>query len=614
MPSLPETGCLTIWTAIDGLIGVEPHRDLKQTLRARLAITFSVMLTLIAAGNALVLLATGDGRPGMLSLSTIGGVAILISGLIGVALKRPAVTMTLIAVCSVGIYAAAVYGNRGTIPPALAYLPCILLGFYQFWGPRILLVAVPAAGVLFASVCYFVLTGDGSTDLPVIAIAFALSFACVWLVATAAVFGSVQALADSQLREANESMARALADSIGAQRGKSEFLANVGHEVRTPLNGVLGMADVMHRVGGLAPDQAERLDLIRESGATLLELLNDILDQSKIETGQVVAEVLDFDLAKLIDKTAASWRPEAESRSLDLHVDTGGLEAGILKGDPLRLRQILNNLVSNALKFTDRGSITICASQTRAEASDGWLTTLSVTDTGSGISPDKLETIFEPFHQADASITRRYGGTGLGLSISRRLARLMGGDLEAASQPGSGSRFALTLTLQPGQLAAEPETAGPGPQALNLSSPIRVLSVDDVATNHIVMRALLEQVLAGGEVSIETASSGADAVRLAGEQAFDLIFMDIQMPEMDGVTATRLIRTNSASTGSWIVAVSAIEAEASARLLPAELFDAILPKPTTIAALQTVLQTWQSAGQDNDVSAETPALARPSEA
>lgn len=614
MPSLPETGCLTIWTAIDGLIGKEPHRDLKQTLRARLAITFSVMLSLIAVGNALVLLATGDGRPGMLALTTIAGVTLLISGLIGVALKRPAVTMTLIAVSSVGIYAAAVYGNRGTIPPSLAYLPCILLGFYQFWGPRILLVAVPAAGALFASVCYFVLTGDGSTDLPVIAIAFALSFACVWLVATAAVFGSVQALADTQLREANETMARALADSVAAQRGKSEFLANVGHEVRTPLNGVLGMADVMHRVGGLAPDQAERLNLIRESGATLLELLNDILDQSKIETGQVVTEVLDFDLAKLIEKTAASWRPEAESRSLDLHVDTGGLEAGILKGDPLRLRQILNNLVSNALKFTDRGSITICASQTRDPATDGWLTTLSVTDTGSGISPDKLDTIFEPFHQADASITRRYGGTGLGLSISRRLARLMGGDLEAVSQPGSGSRFALTLTLQPGQLVAEPETAGRSPQALNLSSPIRVLSVDDVATNHIVLRALLEQVLAGGDVSIETASSGAGAVRLAGEQAFDLIFMDIQMPEMDGVTATRLIRAESASTGSWVVAVSAIEAEASARRLPADLFDAILPKPTTIAALQAVLQAWQSAGQDNDVSAETPALARLSEA
>lgn len=605
---------MTIWTAIDGLIGKEPHRDLKQTLRARLAITFSVMLTLIAVGNALVLLATGDGRPGMLALTTIAGVTLLISGLIGVALKRPAVTMTLIAVSSVGIYAAAVYGNRGTIPPSLAYLPCILLGFYQFWGPRILLVAVPAAGALFASVCYFVLTGDGSTDLPVIAIAFALSFACVWLVATAAVFGSVQALADTQLREANETMARALADSVAAQRGKSEFLANVGHEVRTPLNGVLGMADVMHRVGGLAPDQAERLNLIRESGATLLELLNDILDQSKIETGQVVTEVLDFDLAKLIEKTAASWRPEAESRSLDLHVDTGGLEAGILKGDPLRLRQILNNLVSNALKFTDRGSITICASQTRDPATDGWLTTLSVTDTGSGISPDKLDTIFEPFHQADASITRRYGGTGLGLSISRRLARLMGGDLEAVSQPGSGSRFALTLTLQPGQLVAEPETAGRSPQALNLSSPIRVLSVDDVATNHIVLRALLEQVLAGGDVSIETASSGAGAVRLAGEQAFDLIFMDIQMPEMDGVTATRLIRAESASTGSWVVAVSAIEAEASARRLPADLFDAILPKPTTIAALQAVLQAWQSAGQDNDVSAETPALARLSEA
>ena len=605
---------MTIWTAIDGLIGKAPHRDLKQTLRARLAITFSVMLSLIAVGNALVLLATGDGRPGMLALTTIAGVTLLISGLIGVALKRPAVTMTLIAVSSVGIYAAAVYGNRGTIPPALAYLPCILLGFYQFWGPRILLVAVPAAGALFASVCYFVLTGDGSTDLPVIAIAFALSFACVWLVATAAVFGSVQALADTQLREANETMARALADSVAAQRGKSEFLANVGHEVRTPLNGVLGMADVMHRVGGLAPDQAERLNLIRESGATLLELLNDILDQSKIETGQVVTEVLDFDLAKLIEKTAASWRPEAESRSLDLHVDTGGLEAGILKGDPLRLRQILNNLVSNALKFTDRGSITICASQTRDPATDGWLTTLSVTDTGSGISPDKLDTIFEPFHQADASITRRYGGTGLGLSISRRLARLMGGDLEAVSQPGSGSRFALTLTLQPGQLVAEPETAGRSPQALNLSSPIRVLSVDDVATNHIVLRALLEQVLAGGDVSIETASSGVGAVRLAGEQAFDLIFMDIQMPEMDGVTATRLIRAESASTGSWVVAVSAIEAEASARRLPADLFDAILPKPTTIAALQAVLQAWQSAGQDHDASAETPALARLSEA
>ncbi|WP_291843382.1 ATP-binding protein [Maricaulis sp.] len=564
-------------------------------LRTRLAFTFSVLLMLIALGNTGILLLSPDTRPGMIILGIVAVAAIAGSGLAGAWLRKPSATMVLIAIFTVLILSGAIYGNRGGIPPAFAYLPCIMLGFYQFWGPRSLLVSAPAVAIGFAAVFYLAATHDVSTPYPIMAMSAALCFSCFWLICLAAVFNSVQRLTEERLKQTNHSLLAALDASHAAQRAKSEFLANVGHEVRTPLNGVLGMADVMHRVGGLPPDQAERLDLIRESGATLLELLNEILDQSKIETGQVVTESVDFSLPSLIEKTAASWRPEAESRGLDLHVDLAGLEQADLQGDPLRLRQILNNLVSNALKFTAAGQVTLSTSQVRETGNDVWLTRLEVSDTGTGIPEDKLESIFEAFQQADASITRRYGGTGLGLSISRQLARLMGGELAVRPNPEGGSCFCLTVPLAQGMpvAAAAADDAHCGNPGLDLDTPVSILSVDDVATNHIVLRALLEQVMGGCELTIDTALSGPAAIEAVRQNRYDLIFMDIQMPEMDGMTAARLIRDEAGGADIPVIAVSALEADQSERILPTDLFADILGKPTSLKALQQVLLAWQ---------------------
>lgn len=605
---------MNIWSPIDRLIGCDSSADLESTLRARLAFAFSAMLGIMTAINTGLLAIAGDARPGMIWVGVAACLLALGSGWVGVLLRRPAVTMWLIAVFSILIYAAGVAGNRGAIPPAAAYLPCVLLGFYQFWGPRILWVGLPAVGAFFTAVFVLAARYDQPVVYPLNALGFAFGFACIWLICLASVFRSVQQMAATRLQAANESLTMALDDSRAAQRAKSEFLANVGHEVRTPLNGVLGMADVMHRVGGLSPDQAERLDLIRESGGTLLELLNEILDQSKIETGRIVAERVDFDLGKLIEKTASSWRPDAESRGLDLHLDLKALQQPVLLGDPLRIRQILNNLISNALKFTKSGHVALSAHQGPGETDNIWRTTIEVSDTGTGIPADKLDAIFEAFHQADASITRRYGGTGLGLSISRQLARLMDGELAVTSSPGDGSCFRLDLPLPVGELAPEDATlsrvAAVMPEMPNSKQPIRILSVDDVATNHIVLRALLEQVLGNTPLSVVQANSGAEAIAAVNDNEFDLIFMDIQMPEMDGATATRRIREARAGKTAWIVAVSALEAAQRASLLPAGLFQNVLPKPTSLDALQTVLMDWQHGRSANESPPRSQPLAR----
>ncbi|WP_323762300.1 ATP-binding protein [Maricaulis sp.] len=568
-------------------------------MRARVALVFAAMLTLVALANATLLVLSDQARRGMALLGVGGAATIAASGLAGIWLRRPSITMSFVAVCTILVYAGAIYGNRGSVPPAFAYLPCILLGFYQFWGPRSLYAALPAVGAAFAGVFAMASISEAPPEYPMVTLSVALMLSCIWLISLAAVFRSVQNLAESQLRHANADQAAALSSSQAAQRAKSEFLANVGHEVRTPLNGMLGMADVMHRVGGLPSDQAERLDLIRDSGSTLLELLNEILDQSKIETGQVVAERVDFDLGQLAEKTASSWRPEAESRGLDLALDLSGLQQPVLQGDPLRIRQILNNLVSNALKFTETGHVALKVSQSADGTDATWNTKIEVRDTGSGIPADKLDAIFEAFHQADASITRRYGGTGLGLSISRQLARLMGGELAVTSTPGGGSCFTLDLPLAAGRIvpsAVSEIAASARPAPLVTSSRrVRVLSVDDVATNHIVLRALLEQVLAGTPLSIEIANSGSEAIQAVSDTEFDLIFMDIQMPGMDGATATGTIRRLAPGRDAWIIAVSALEASQRARILPPGLFQGVLPKPTSVDALQHLLVEWQTA-------------------
>jgi PAS domain S-box-containing protein len=326
-----------------------------------------------------------------------------------------------------------------------------------------------------------------------------------------------------------------------ANRAKSVFLSNMSHEMRTPMNAILGMADLLSE-SPLNPKQRDYVRVFQKAGANLLHLINDILDLSKVESGHFELEAIDFDLGALLEKTIEMMAPRAEDRGLKLTFEISPEVALGLVGDPNRLRQILINLIGNALKFTPRGSVTLGVEQDPGGAA-GWLR-FSVIDTGIGIAADKAEMIFESFTQADSSTTRMYGGTGLGLSISKGLVELMGGRIACTSELGQGSTFSFTAPFEirkEKEIAdsAEPAAvaipqAGAAPQ----SNATRVLIVEDCEENLILTKAYLED--SGFE--LEEAENGQIAVEKVISSKPDLVLMDLQMPVMDGLQATRAIR------------------------------------------------------------------------
>ncbi len=383
-------------------------------------------------------------------------------------------------------------------------------------------------------------------------------------------------------RRRNLALVAATRDAHVASDAKSAFLATMSHEIRTPLNGVLGMAQAM-AMEPLSEAQRGRLDVVRQSGEALLAILNDVLDLSKIEAGKLELESIDFDLAEVMQGAYAAFTHQANSKGLSFSLDVRGAE-GTYRGDPTRIRQILYNLISNALKFTAVGEIRVWA-----EAMDDGLK-LSVSDTGEGVAADKLAALFTKFTQADASTTRRFGGTGLGLSICRELAALMGGTIEATSSPGAGSVFTLTLKLpRVGEARApavlpSPETAG----AVHASRTMRVLVAEDNQMNQLVVRTLLHQV----GVDAVVVANGALAVEAWEGGAWDLILMDAQMPVMDGLHATRAIRALEAASGRARTPIVALTANAMAHQVAHYLdagMDAHVAKPIEAAALFAVL-------------------------
>jgi PAS domain S-box-containing protein len=412
--------------------------------------------------------------------------------------------------------------------------------------------------------------------------------------------GAMQNITGRKLGE--QLLVQAKEEAEAATRAKSAFLATMSHEIRTPLNGVLGMAQAMAREE-LSERQKERLDVIHQSGEALLAILNDVLDLSKIEAGKLELEATEFDVAELARAAHATFGATAQAKGLAFELNVTRAARGVYIGDTVRVRQILYNLVSNALKFTDKGHVKVTVGRQRGAL------TLTVCDSGIGVAPEKLASLFGKFEQADASTTRRYGGTGLGLAICRDLAEMMGGTIAAHSRLGEGATFTVELPLKKTARAA-PRRLRRGKRvethSLAEGRALRVLAAEDNTMNQLVLKTLLAQV----GVDPVIVADGRAAVAAWEAEPWDLILMDVQMPEMDGPTATAIIRAREAGEGrarTPIVALTANAMDHQVSEYRAAGMDDFVAKPIEAARLYEAV--FAAAEQAETVTAEAAAAA-----
>lgn len=401
--------------------------------------------------------------------------------------------------------------------------------------------------------------------------------------------GGVTVCSDiSDLKRNADALAEARDAADAANRSKSRFLANMSHEIRTPLNGVIGVAQALARTK-LSQHQQEMLELIQSSSRTLQTLLSDILDLARVESGRLELKDEPFDLTRTVEEAALIYAAAARDKGLQFVVEVAPEAQVWTYGDPIRLKQVLTNLVSNAVKFTASGFVSLTVDAVPAEAPR--TLRFVIQDTGIGFDAQTQARLFNRFEQADGDITRHYGGSGLGLAICRELAAMMGGELGCESEPGAGAAFMLSLPLKPAQAPAASLRPGRQDAVASLQADaetarrrLRILAADDHPTN----RRVIELILDGGAFDLVSVENGAQAVEAYRAQTFDLVLMDMQMPVMDGLTAVREIRLHEAVLGLPRVPVVMLTANALAEHLDKAMAagaDRHMAKPFSVEAL-----------------------------
>lgn len=403
-------------------------------------------------------------------------------------------------------------------------------------------------------------------------------------------------------KRAEEEMKKSIAAAESTSKAKSQFLANMSHEIRTPMNGILGMT-TLTLMTDLTKTQRENLELVKNSADSLIRIINSILDFSKIEAGKLILEELDFDINTLVEKTIASFKYKAEEKGIDINSSINIKENKVYVGDPGRIQQILTNLIGNAVKFTEYGYVKLIV-DTLLENDNSAILQFSVVDTGIGIPKDKIRNLFESFSQIDGSITRKYGGTGLGLAISKQLIEMMHGEIVVESIEGKGSSFIFTIQLNVSAHKSHLEDN----ESFDIPTSekkLKILLVEDDKINQMVTIALIEK---QGH-SIELANNGIEAISKYKNEKFDLILMDIQMPEMDGIEATKKIRAYELNGNEYtpIIAVTAHAVQGDRERFLESGMDDYISKPLDIVKFYDIIR--KHTGYDkNEVEKEAVRL------